>query len=58
MDTYEDTSAALSGRTFTTEAFDFAIGVDFVVLENGHLHLLTLVLDLLGSLLKISCQGY
>jgi hypothetical protein len=49
--TYENTSAAFRAGTFTTKAFDFAIGIDFVVLENGHLDLLTLVLDLLGGLI-------
>ena len=52
MATYEDTSAAFRAGTFTTKAFDFAIRVDFVVLENRHLDLLTLVLDLLGSLIS------
>ena len=56
--TYENTSTALSAGTFTTKAFDFPIGVDFVVLENGHLNLLALVLDLLGGLIKIPCQKY
>ena len=47
---YEDTSAALSRWTFTAKALDLAIRVYFVVLEDGHLDLLVLVLDLLGGL--------
>ena len=49
--TYENTSTAFRIWTFTAKTFDFAIGVDFVVLEDGHLDLLTLVLDLLGGLI-------
>jgi hypothetical protein len=49
-ETYEDTGTALSAGAFTTETLDLAVGVHLVVLKNGHLDLLTLVLDLLGSL--------
>ena len=48
--TYEDTSTTLSGRTLATKALDLAIGVDFVILQNRHLDLLTLVFNLLGGL--------
>jgi hypothetical protein len=52
--TYENASAALSGRAFTAEAFDFAIRVNLVVLQNGHLDLLALVLGLLWGLKEMS----
>ena len=48
--THEDTSTALSVRALTTEALDLAVGVDLVVLQDGHLDLLALVLDLLWGL--------
>jgi len=55
--TYENTSTTLSGRTLATKALDLAIGVDFVILQNRHLDLLTLVFDLLGGLKsKVSSQ--
>ena len=47
---HEDTSTALSRRAFTAEALDLAVGLDLVVLQNRHLDLLTLMLDLLGGL--------
>ena len=47
---HEDTSTALRGRAFTTKALDLAVGLDLVVLQNGHLNLLTLVLNLLRGL--------
>ena len=47
---HEDTSTALSRRAFTTKALDLAIGLDLVILQYRHLDLLTLVLNLLGSL--------
>jgi len=47
---HEDTSTALRGRAFTTKALDLAVGLDLVVLQNGHLDLLTLMLNLLGGL--------
>jgi len=50
LKTYKDTSTTLSGRALATEAFNLAIGVDFVVLQNRHFSLLTLVLDFLGGL--------
>jgi hypothetical protein len=53
VESHENSSTALRARTFTTKAFDFAIRVDFVVLENGHLDLLTLVLDLLGGVVGL-----
>ena len=48
--TYEDTGTTLGRGAFTTETLDFAIRIDFVVFEDGHLHLLALVLDLFWSL--------
>lgn len=48
--TYEDTSTARRGRALTAETLDLAVGLDLVVLQDGHLDLLALVLDLLGSL--------
>lgn len=48
--THKDASATLSGRAFTTKAFNLAIRVDLVVLQDRHLDLLALVLDLLGGL--------
>jgi hypothetical protein len=47
---YEYSSTALCCRALPTETFDLPIGVDLVVLQNGHLDLLALVLDLLGGL--------
>ena len=48
--TYEDTSTALSRGALTTETLDLAVGLHLVVLQDGHLDLLALVLDLLGGL--------
>ena len=48
--TYEDTSTALRGGALATKTLDLAIRLDLVVLEDGHLHFLALVLDLLGGL--------
>ena len=47
---YEDTGATFRSGTFATKPLDLAIRIHLVVLEDGHLHLLTLVLDLFGSL--------
>ena len=38
--------------TFTTKTLDLTVRPDLVILKNGHLDLLSLVLDLLGSGLK------
>ena len=48
--TYENTSTALSRGALAAETLDLAVGVDLVVLQDGHLDLLALVLDLLGGL--------
>ena len=48
--TYEDTSTALGRGALTAKTLDLAIRVDLVVLEDRHLDLLALVLDLLGGL--------
>ena len=57
MEGHEDTSTALGSRALTTEALDLAVGFDLVVLQNRHLDLLTLVLDLLGGLYIGTCKG-
>ena len=36
---HEDTSTASLGWAFTSQTLDLAIGIDLVVLENGHLDL-------------------
>jgi len=41
--------------TLSAETLDLAVGSDLVVLEDGHLDLLPLVLDLLGGRLPVSC---
>ena len=47
----------LSSRlTLSSETLDLAVGADLVVLEDGHLDLLPLVLDLLGGGLCESAQ--
>ena len=48
--THEDTRTTLGVRAFATKTLDLAVGVDFVVLQDRHLNLLALVLDLLGGL--------
>ena len=53
---HENTSTTLGGRAFTTEAFDLAVRLDLVVLQDSHLDLLTLVLNLLGGLRTGPCQ--
>ena len=50
--THEDTGTALGGGALTTETLDLAVGLHLVVLQDGHLDLLALVLDLLGGLLR------
>jgi hypothetical protein len=47
---YEDTGTALGRRALAAEALDLAVRVDLVVLQDRHLDLLALVLDLLGGL--------
>ena len=51
VESHEDTSSALRGGAFATETFDLSVGLDFIVLQDRHLDLLTLVLDLLGGLI-------
>ena len=48
--TYEDTRTTLGGRALATKTLDLAVRLHLVVLEDGHLDLLALVLDLLGGL--------
>ena len=50
MTTHEDTSTAVSRGALAAKTLDLAIRVDLVVLEDGHLDLLPLVLDLLWGL--------
>ena len=45
---HEDAGTARRLGALAPEALDLAVRVDLVVLENGHLDLLALVLDLLG----------
>ena len=49
MNTYEDTSTTAGSGAFTTKTLDLTIGIDLVILQDGHLDLLPLVLDLLGG---------
>ena len=42
--------------TLSSESLDLAVRSDLVVLEDGHLDLLPLVLDLLGGGLGKECQ--
>ena len=49
-DTHEDTSTALGRRALAAKTLDLAVRLHLVVLEDGHLDLLALVLDLLGGL--------
>ena len=51
---HEGASTALGSRAFTTEAYDLAVGLDLIVLQDRHLDLLTLVLNLLGGLISSS----
>ena len=46
---HEDTSATLWSWTLTSKTLKTTVCIDLVVLENGHLGLLALVLDLLWS---------
>jgi hypothetical protein len=40
-------------RAFSSQTLDFAVGVDLVVFEDGHLNLFPLVLNLLGSVIGL-----
>jgi len=50
---HENTGTTLSSGTFTAKTLDLAIRVDLVVLEDRHLDLLALVLDLFGSIVGL-----
>ena len=50
MEGHENTCTALGSGAFAAKALDLSVGLDLVVLQNRHLDLLTLVLDLLGGL--------
>jgi hypothetical protein len=47
---YKDASTTLGSRAFTAKTLNFAVGFDLVVFQDGHLNLLALMFDLLGSL--------
>merc|ERR1712112_499354 len=49
MSRHEDTGAAILVGTLTSQASDFAVLINLVVLEDRKLDLLSLVLDLLGG---------
>lgn len=49
-ETYEDAGTTFRRWAFTPQALDFAIGIDLVILENGHLNLFTFMLNLFGGL--------
>lgn len=48
--TYKDAGPACRGWALATETFDLAIRFHLVILQDSHLDLLTLVLNLLGGL--------
>jgi len=50
---HEDTRTTLRRGALTAKTFDLAIGLDLVVLQDGHLDLLALVLDLLGGVVRL-----
>ena len=47
---HEDTGTTLSSGTFTAKALNFSVRFDLIILQDCHLDLLPLVLDLLGGL--------
>mgnify|MGYP006950209117 CR=1 FL=1 len=49
MPSHEDTGTTGGLGAFSSQSLDTALRVDLVVLEDGHLDLLPLVLDLLGG---------
>jgi hypothetical protein len=51
---HEDTGTTGGGRALSSKSLDLAVRSDLVVLEDGHLDLLSLVLDLLGGGLDLS----
>jgi len=50
---HEDTRTTLGSGALTTETLDLSVRVHLVVLEDGHLDLLALVLDLLGGVVRL-----
>jgi len=50
VERHEDTGTALGSRAFTAEALNLPVRLNLIVLQDRHLDLLTLVLDLLGGL--------
>jgi len=51
---HEDTGTTSRSGALSSESLDLAVRSDLVVLEDGHLDLLPLVLDLLGGGLDVS----
>lgn len=47
---HEDAGPALGSGTFTAEALDLSVRLNLIILQNCHLDLLPLVLNLLGGL--------
>merc|ERR1712241_670661 len=54
---HEDAGAALLGGALPAKTMDLAVVVHAVVLEDGQLHLLVLMLDLLRALLAATAQA-
>jgi len=53
MERHKDTSSTGGGWALAAETLDLAIGLHLIVLQDGHLHLLALVLDLLRSVVRL-----
>jgi hypothetical protein len=54
---HEDTGTTGRSGALSSESLDLAVRSDLVVLEDSHLDLLPLVLDLLGGGLIVSCSS-
>ena len=50
---HKDTSTVLSSRAVATKMLNLSLAINLVVLQDGHLDLLALVLDLLGSVVSL-----
>jgi len=53
VESHEDACTTFGSGAFAAETLDFAVRIHLVILEDGHLDLLTLVLDLLGSVVRL-----
>jgi len=53
MESHEDAGTTFRVRAFSTKPLDFAVRIDFVVFQDGHLDLLSLVLNLLRSIVLL-----